>query len=60
MKTATEYVNQTKALWEELDHYKVFEAKCPEDGAIPKDFIEQDRVYSFLVGLNAESDQVKI
>ncbi|RVX08315.1 Retrovirus-related Pol polyprotein from transposon RE1 [Vitis vinifera] len=30
------------------------------DAAILKDFIEQDRVYDFLVGLNPEFDQVRI
>ncbi|KAL6315434.1 hypothetical protein AAG906_000549 [Vitis piasezkii] len=45
-KTVTEYANQLKSLWQELDHYR--------------DFIEQDRVYDFLVGLNPEFDQVRI
>ncbi|RVX06582.1 Retrovirus-related Pol polyprotein from transposon TNT 1-94 [Vitis vinifera] len=44
----------------ELDHYRVIKTKCPEDAAILKDFIEQDRVYDFLVGLNPEFDQVRI
>ncbi|RVW46161.1 Retrovirus-related Pol polyprotein from transposon RE1 [Vitis vinifera] len=39
---------------------KVIKTKCPEDAAILKDFIEQDRVYDFLVGLNPEFDQVRI
>ncbi|RVW76877.1 hypothetical protein CK203_043078 [Vitis vinifera] len=51
-KTVTEYANQLKTLWQELDHYRVIKTKCPEDAAILKDFIEQDRVYDFLVGLN--------
>ncbi|RVW88127.1 hypothetical protein CK203_042925 [Vitis vinifera] len=59
-KTVTEYANQLKSLWKELDHYRVIKTKCPEDAAILKDFIEQDRVYDFLVGLNPEFDQVRI
>ena len=59
-KTVTEYANQLKTLWQELDHYKVIKTKCPKDGAVLKDFIEQDRVYDFLVGLNLEFDQVRI
>ncbi|RVW76008.1 Retrovirus-related Pol polyprotein from transposon RE1 [Vitis vinifera] len=59
-KTVTEYANQLKSLWQELDHYRVIKTKCPEDAAILKDFIEQDRVYDFLVGLNPEFDQVRI
>ncbi|KAG0452767.1 hypothetical protein HPP92_025197 [Vanilla planifolia] len=32
----------------------------PEDAAILKKFIEKDRVYDFLAGLNPEFDQVRI
>ena len=52
-KTVTEYANQLKILWQELDHYRVIKTKCSEDAAVLKDFIEQDRVYDFLVGLNS-------
>ena len=43
-KTVTEYANQLKALWQELDRYRVIKTKCPEDVVVLKDFIEQDRV----------------
>ena len=59
-KTVTEYVNQLKTLWQELDHYRVIKTKCSEDVVVLKDFIDQDRVYDFLVGLNPEFDQVQI
>ena len=59
-KTVTEYANQLKTLWQELDHYRVIKTKCPEDAFVLKDFIKQDRVYAFLVGLNPEFDQVRI
>ncbi|KAJ1387969.1 gag-polypeptide of LTR copia-type [Sesbania bispinosa] len=59
-KTVTEYANQLKSLWMELDHYRVIKAKCTEDSALLKEYIEQDRVYDFLVGLNPEFDQVRI
>ncbi|KAL6312345.1 hypothetical protein AAG906_007999 [Vitis piasezkii] len=39
---------------------RVIKTKCPKDAAVLKDFIEQDRVYDFLVGLNLEFDQVRI
>lgn len=45
-KAVTEYANQLKALWQELDHSRVIKT-CPEDAAILKEFIEQDRVYNF-------------
>ena len=59
-KIVTEYANQLKTLWQELDHYRVIKTKCPEDAVDLKDFIEQDRVYNFLLGLNPEFDQVRI
>ena len=34
--------------------------KCPDDAAILKNFIEKDRVYDFLAGLNPEFDQVRV
>nr|XP_048321070.1 uncharacterized protein LOC112492768 [Ziziphus jujuba var. spinosa] len=34
--------------------------KCHEDAVSLKNFIEKDRVYDFLVGLNPEFDQVRI
>ncbi|KAL6327498.1 hypothetical protein AAG906_021573 [Vitis piasezkii] len=43
-----------------VDHYRCFETKCLEDAAILKNYIENDRVYDFLVGLNAEFDQVRV
>ncbi|KAL6348574.1 hypothetical protein AAG906_016088 [Vitis piasezkii] len=39
---------------------RVIKTKCPKDAAVLKDFIEQNRVYDFLVGLNLEFDQVRI
>ena len=59
-KIVTEYANQLKTLWQELDHYRVIKTKCPEGSIVLKDFIEQDRVYDFLIGLNLEFDQVRI
>lgn len=40
--------------------YRVIKAKCSEDSAILKEYIEQDRVYDFLDGLNPEFDQVRV
>ena len=55
-KIVTEYANLLQNLWQELDHYRCIETKCAEDAAILKSFIEKDRVYDFLTGLNAEFD----
>ncbi|TXG51686.1 hypothetical protein EZV62_024210 [Acer yangbiense] len=34
--------------------------KCSEDAATLKQFIEKDRIYDFLAGLNVEFDQVRV
>ena len=56
----TECANSLKNLWQELDHYRVSEMKCLKDTTILKNFIEKDRVYDFLAGLNPEFDQVRV
>ena len=38
----------------------MIKTKCPEDAVVLKEFIEQDRVYDFLVEPNPEFDQVRI
>ncbi|KAL6342246.1 hypothetical protein AAG906_006869 [Vitis piasezkii] len=58
-KSVIEYANQLKALWQELDHYRVIKPNVLRMHVL-KDFIEQDRVYDFLVGLNPKFDQVRI
>lgn len=50
-KSVTEYANLLQNMWQELDHYRVIEMKCPDDAAILKNFIEKDRIYDFLAGL---------
>ena len=59
-RTVTEYANLLQNLWQELDHYRCIETKCTPNVAILKEFIERDRVYDFLVGLNIEFDQVRV
>ncbi|GAV62007.1 UBN2_3 domain-containing protein [Cephalotus follicularis] len=59
-RTVIEYANTLQNLWQELDHYRVFEMKCPADAATLKKFIEKDRVYDFLAGLDPKFDQVRI
>ncbi|GAV78012.1 hypothetical protein CFOL_v3_21480 [Cephalotus follicularis] len=56
----TEYAYTLQNIWQELNHYRVFEMKCPEDATASKIFIEKDMVYDFLAGLNPEFDQVRI
>ncbi|KAK2965727.1 LOW QUALITY PROTEIN: hypothetical protein RJ640_025453, partial [Escallonia rubra] len=59
-RSVTEYANLLKKLWQEMDHYRCIEMKCSDDAAVLKNFIEKDRTYDFLAGLNIEFDQVRI
>lgn len=59
-RSVTEYANVLQSLWQELDHYRCIRMKCSDDAAILKNFIEKDRVYDFLAGLNVEFDQVRV
>ncbi|XP_022731494.1 uncharacterized protein LOC111286004 [Durio zibethinus] len=59
-KSVTEYAILLKNLWQEMDHYRCIEMKCSEDATTLKKFIEKDRVYDFLAGLNVEFDQVRV
>jgi len=59
-KIVTEYANQLKSLWMELDHYKVIKSKCSADSAMLKEYIDQDKVYDFFVEINSDFDQVKV
>lgn len=43
-----------------MDHYKVIKAMFFKDSSILREYIEHDRVYDFLVGLNEGYDQVRI
>ena len=58
--TVTEYYNQMKSLWLELDQYQAIKMVCQEDVATLNQIIERDRNVEFLVGLNHEFDQVKV
>ncbi|KAJ0103610.1 hypothetical protein Patl1_05363 [Pistacia atlantica] len=59
-RSVTEYANLLKNLWQEMDHYRCIEMKCSDDAAALKNFIEKDRIYDFLTGLNVEFDQVRV
>ncbi|KAJ0085405.1 hypothetical protein Patl1_07178 [Pistacia atlantica] len=52
----TEYANLLKNLWQEMDHYRCIEMRCSDDAATLKNFIQKDRIYDFLAGLNVEFD----
>ena len=56
----TEYYNVIRSLWLELDQYQNLRMKCSVDATMHQEFIEQERVYDFLAGLNVELDQVQV
>ena len=58
--SVTEYANRLKGLWQEMDHYQCLQLKCSDDAAMFKRFVEKDRIYDFLAGLNMEFDPVRV
>ena len=59
-KTLTEYANFLQNQWRELDYYRTIDLNCSICVVTIKKFIERDRVYDFLTGLNFEFDLVRI
>ena len=60
IRSIIEYANLLQTLWQELDHYQCLKIKCSEDVALQKRFVEKERTYDFLVGLNMEFDAVRV
>ena len=44
----------------ELDHYRVIKIECTANVTKLREYIEQDRVYDFLVRLNSDFDHVRV
>ncbi|KAI9194566.1 hypothetical protein LWI28_007174 [Acer negundo] len=59
-RSITEYSSILQHLWQELDHYQCIKMKCSDDAAVLKRFVEKDRIYTFLAGLNVEFDAVRV
>ncbi|KAJ4712334.1 hypothetical protein OWV82_014593 [Melia azedarach] len=43
-----------------MDHYQCLHLRCSEDTTLLKNFIEKERIFEFLAGLNIEFDQVRV
>ena len=43
-----------------MDHYQCIQMKDSEDATILKRFVEKERIFEFLAGLNLEFDQVQV
>jgi hypothetical protein len=55
-----EYYNTTKSFWLELDYYQDFKMQCSDDVVILKKYMEIERIFEFLAGLNIKFDQVRV
>ena len=43
-----------------MDYYQNLQMKCSEDAAMLRKFVDRERIFKFLVGLNIEFDQVRV
>lgn len=41
------YYHNLRGLWQELDHYQTFKAKCTQDAIDFQKFVEDERIYEF-------------
>lgn len=57
-RSIPKYANLLKSLWQEMDYYQCFQMKCSVDAALMKRFVEKERIYEFLAGLNGVFDPV--
>jgi len=55
-----EYYNTMKSFWLELDYYQDFKMQCNDDAVILKNYVERERIFEFLAGLNIEFDQIRV
>ena len=55
-----EYYNTMKSFLLELNYYRDFKMQCSDDAVILKNYMERERIFEFLVGLNIEFDQVRV
>lgn len=58
-RTLTEYYSELTSLWQESDHYTVFECKQAEDQEKYQKLVQEERVTKFLAGLTIEYDSIK-
>lgn len=58
--SATDYYRSLNLLWDELDKFESLEMKSSADSAAFAEFIERERLFRFLWGLNSQYDRVKV
>lgn len=59
-RSVTDYASLLQNQWQDLNYYRTINLKCSDCEVEVKNFIERDRVYDFLAGLNPEFDLVRI
>ena len=57
--TVTRYFNTLNRYWQQLDLFEEHNWRCPDDGILYRQIIEQKRIYKFLIGLNKNLDEVR-
>ncbi|CAN1805291.1 hypothetical protein LINPERHAP1_LOCUS24204 [Linum perenne] len=55
----TRYYNTLKQVWQDLDQFNDYVWKSNEDYLYYKKTVDTNRIFKFLVGLNAELDEVR-
>lgn len=60
--SVTEYYETLSGLWMEFDQYQNLKmtCKCNADSVALAQFIEQERIFKFLSGLNPEYDHIRV
>lgn len=59
-RPVTKYSNYLRGLWQQKDHYQCIQMGSKDNAVILKRFIEKERIYDFLAGLNAEFDVARV
>ena len=56
----TDYYEALNGLWIKLDQYQNLKMECSKDTTTLAQFIERDRIFEFLAGLNPKYDPIRV
>ena len=57
--SVTQFFNTLTRHWQQLDVFEKYQWKCPKDGVLHKNIVEQKKIFKFLLGLNQQLDDVR-
>lgn len=57
--SVTQYFNLLTRNWQQLDTFEEHQWSCPNDAQTFRLFVEQKRIFKFLMGLNKNLDEVR-